>query len=154
MPNLDEQRREKASEEAIKSLAMTNENILNEIFYHSDPYYSKSQHKTTAYFSSLLIKLSKQTEESTQKLIELAQKTESYTKKLIFLTAWIIVLTVVLTVVSIYTITPFFKRVEPHYYKYYPSSEHYIEKHNCIRARSPIEISDSIHDSILNLKNN
>lgn len=92
--------REREEKEALDSLLKSDEDLLKEIFYVSslplDQNPVTAISRTTAYFSTLLIKLSRQSEESTKQTITLTEKTMDYTKQLYRLTVAIVILTVVL----------------------------------------------------------
>jgi hypothetical protein len=86
----EEQQKSKAGSAAIGSLQMSNEDILKEIHYCASvppPYGNDTSLKRSlAYFSSLLLNLSRQAEESTKRNIEIQEKLTDLTKKLYFLT--------------------------------------------------------------------
>lgn len=88
--------RERESKEALASLQKNNEDLVKEIFYYSQDSLTHGPNRTIAYFSSLLVNLAKQADESTQKTIKLTEETMKYTKRLHHLTVAIVVLTIVL----------------------------------------------------------
>ena len=73
--NNKEQQKAQATNDTQKSLQMSNEDILEKIFYCANvppPYeIETSEKRALAYFSSLLINLSRQAEKSTKKIIRL-----------------------------------------------------------------------------------
>lgn len=93
-------KRETAVKETKEALGKKNEDLVEEMFYlstdrlfHPDPQTRIS--KTIAYFSSLLVNLSRQAEESTNKTIKL-------TKQICYLTWFIAILTAVILLVSFF----------------------------------------------------
>ena len=66
------QEKDRATDDTRKSLQMSSEDILEKIFYCANvppPYeIETSEKRALAYFSSLLINLSRQAEESTKKI--------------------------------------------------------------------------------------
>jgi hypothetical protein len=63
------------AEKADESLKMSNEELLKKIFYSSTAFTelgpNKMTSRTVAYFSSLLVNLSRQAEKSTKKIVRL-----------------------------------------------------------------------------------
>ena len=92
--------RERESMIALESLQKSGEDLLKEIFFHSQDALTQnpimSTGRTIAYFSSLLVNLSRRTEESTKQTIKLTDETMKYTKRLHRLTVAIVLLTIVL----------------------------------------------------------
>ncbi len=95
--NNKEQQKAQAKNDASKSLGMENKDILEKIFHCANvppPYeIETSEKRALAYFSSLLINLSQQAEESTNKIVKL-------TKTLTYLT-WVIA---IFTAISLFII--------------------------------------------------
>ncbi len=83
---------------SLESLNKASEALLEEIYVNSrssdNPMIRTSN--TLAPFSSLLVNLAKQSEESAKQTIMLTEKTMKYTRQLIYLTWAIVFLTVVL----------------------------------------------------------
>jgi len=76
--------REREAKAAMDSLQKSNEDLLKEIFFYSQDAFSHGPKRTIAYFSSLLINLSKQAEKSTQKIINLTYVLVVFTIALLF----------------------------------------------------------------------
>ncbi|HBO83782.1 MAG: hypothetical protein A2073_03080 [Deltaproteobacteria bacterium GWC2_42_11] len=91
--------RERESKEAMDSLQKSDEDLLKEIFICSNDHLAHNQStrisRSLAYFSSLLIKLSRQAEESTKRIVKL-------TKILTYLTWAIAILTTILVLVTFF----------------------------------------------------
>ena len=98
----DKIQKREAEDEASKAIQMSYEDIIKEIHYCATvppPYGdSTSLKKSLAYFSSLLYKLAKQAEESTNKTVNLTNKIHN-------LTWFIAILTAVLLFVGILQLT-------------------------------------------------
>ena len=99
MNNKEQQKAQaRARNDTLKSLQMRNEDILEKIFYCANvppPYeVETSEKRALAYFSSLLINLSRQAEESTEKIVNL-------TEKLTKLTKWLAILTIAILLIML-----------------------------------------------------
>jgi hypothetical protein len=90
--------RVRTAKEADDALQKPDEELLKEIFFCADDHLGHNPSTrishTLAYFSSLLINLSRKAEESTNKM-------EKYTKQLLYLTWVIAFLTVVLLILGV-----------------------------------------------------
>jgi len=88
---------ERESQRADASLNMTPENILREIFYFSSRPPSEGTEtalsRSLAYFSSLLIVLSRQADESTKKIVKLTATLTCLTWVIAILTAILLFVT-------------------------------------------------------------
>lgn len=86
--------REREAKAAMDSLQKSNEALLKEIFFYSQDAFSHGPKRTIAYFSSLLVNLARQADESTKKIVKL-------TKTLTCLTWIIAILTAILLLMEI-----------------------------------------------------
>ena len=97
-----EENREREAKTAIDSLQKSDEDLLKEIFLQSNydfaPNKTDQISRTIAYFSALLIKLSRQSEKSTRKIVKL-------TRYLLYLTWVLAILTAVLLFVAFFEVT-------------------------------------------------
>lgn len=78
-----------SDKQANESISQSNKQILEEIHYHAkggNQSNSSPLTQTIAFFSSLLYKLSEQSEKQTHEIIELTQKLVIFTKVLVFFT--------------------------------------------------------------------
>jgi hypothetical protein len=95
----ENQYRDRALADAQEAVEKSDEDILKEIFYYSSipPSHGPqtSLNRSLAYFSSLLLKLSKQAEESTK-------ETTNLNKRLLYLTRVIVILTAILLLVTFF----------------------------------------------------
>lgn len=103
----DRRDRERESKMGEESLQMSDEELLKEIFYcSSSPMTHNSTttiSRTIAYFTSLLVRLSRRAEESTKQNIEMQNKLTNLTRQLLYLTWGLVFLTILYLCVTLFT---------------------------------------------------